>query len=130
MIGLIRFASRGRVAAAVLEDDGSWSCDALPWLIRPLAFLYSYSPNWDGLPAGRRLVRAAALRLNGTVVFEAGRFSWPGTELERRDAGQIGFRGTTAWPRPRGVRAPERESPEHRSDPGSHDSQEFINAPH
>jgi hypothetical protein len=68
MIGMIRFDSRGRIAEAVLRNDGCWSCAAVPCLVHPLNILYS--PNWDGLPAGRRHLEEAACWLKGAVVFE------------------------------------------------------------
>jgi hypothetical protein len=71
MIGLIRFTFRGGIAEAVLSNDGYWSCAAVPCLVRPLDILYS--PNWEGLSAGRRHLEAAARWLEGTVVFGAGR---------------------------------------------------------
>jgi hypothetical protein len=70
MIGLIRFGFRGGSAEAILGDDGRWSCAAVPCLARPLDILYS--PNWEGLVAGRRYVEKAARWLNG-VILEAHR---------------------------------------------------------
>ena len=60
MIGMVRFAGQGGHAVAVLGDDGSWSCTAGPRLTRVLAIHHAHSPNWDGLPAGRQRVKAAA----------------------------------------------------------------------
>ena len=71
MIGIIRFDCRGGVAEAILGDDGCWSCGAVPCLAHPLDILYS--PNWEGLPAGRRHLEEAARWLQGTLVLGADR---------------------------------------------------------
>jgi hypothetical protein len=69
MIGMIRFDFRGGMAEAVLGKDGCWSCAAVPCVVHPLDILYS--PNWEGLSAGRRHLEEAALWLKGVVVFGA-----------------------------------------------------------
>jgi hypothetical protein len=71
MIGVIRFDVRGEVADAILGDDGCWSCGAVPCLAHPLDILFS--PNWEGLPAGRRHLQEAARWLKGTIVLGADR---------------------------------------------------------
>jgi hypothetical protein len=75
MTGMILFACRGGIAEAILEDNGCWSCAAMPRLVRRLDVLYS--PTRDRLladgSAGRRYLEAAARWLNGTPVFGDGR---------------------------------------------------------
>ncbi len=75
MIGLIRFAFQGANAEAVLGDDGSWSCTAVPCLVRPLDILYG--PSWEGIPAGGpvglRQLETAGRWLRGTIVCGYGR---------------------------------------------------------
>ena len=70
MIGMIRFGFRGAIAEAILRKDGCWICPAVPCLVHPLNILYS--PNWDGVQAGRRHLEEAASWLKGTVAFEDG----------------------------------------------------------
>jgi len=69
VIGRIRFAFRGAIAEAVLEDSGCWSCTAVPCLVRPLEI--QYGPNRDGRPTGQRHLEAAARWLRGTIVSGA-----------------------------------------------------------
>jgi predicted DNA-binding transcriptional regulator AlpA len=71
MIGTIRFGFRGGVAEAVLGHDGCWGCCAVPCLVHPLDILYS--PNWDGLPTGRRYLEEVARWLRGAVILGADR---------------------------------------------------------
>ena len=71
MIYRIIFAFMGGIAEAILEDDGCWSCTAMPCLVRPLDVLYS--PTRDRLLAGgsvgRRYLEAAARWLKGASRF-------------------------------------------------------------
>ncbi len=71
MIGSVVFPYRSGTVEAVMEDDGSWRCDAIPCLIRPLNCLHSDIPY--GTPTDprryRRHLESAARWLHGEARF-------------------------------------------------------------
>jgi hypothetical protein len=69
MIGKVIFQYKSNAVEAVMDDDGSWRCDAIPCLVRPLNILYSaafYSAPLDRCRSTHYL-RSAALWLKGEV---------------------------------------------------------------
>src|SRR5262245_19772450 len=83
MIGKVVFRYKSNIVEAVMEDDGSWRCDAIPCLVRPLNALHS--PGSAEAPLDRkrclRWLKSAALWLHGEVW--AGRPDSQGNCLDR-----------------------------------------------
>jgi len=72
MIGKVVFQYKSSAVEAVMDDDGSWRCDAIPCLVRPLNILYSAA--WIRAPVDSsrslRYLQSAALWLHGEVCTE------------------------------------------------------------
>jgi len=69
MIGKVVFQYKSKAVEAVMHDDGSWRCDAIPCLVRPLNILHSavfYRAPVDPVRSHRDL-QSAALWLRGEV---------------------------------------------------------------
>lgn len=73
MIGKVLFLYHDAFVEAILADNGSWTCDAVPCLVRPLDVLYSPRRYRPGEPddgrAGALCLAAAARWLNGIVLW-------------------------------------------------------------
>jgi len=71
MFGKVIFPYKSLRAEAVLDDEGRWSCSALPCLERVLNI--SHSPVWYGQPLdpinARRCLLSAGLWLKGRVMM-------------------------------------------------------------
>jgi hypothetical protein len=69
MIGKVVFPYKSAVAEAVMEDDGSWRCDAIPCLARPLNILHSPVSFESRLDRSRcqRYLETAARWLHGEI---------------------------------------------------------------
>jgi hypothetical protein len=72
MIGKVVFPYKTTVVEAVMNDDGSWRCDGIPCLVRPLDLLYNHrvfgeSPEND---RSMRCLESAANWLSGEVCCE------------------------------------------------------------
>jgi hypothetical protein len=74
MIGRVVFTFQSRVIEAVMEDDGTWRCDAVPCLTRPLNILQG--PSFGDVPLTRsrclQCLEFAASWLNGEVRLHPG----------------------------------------------------------
>jgi len=72
MIGKVVFQYKSSTVEAVMDDDGTWRCDAIPCLVRPLNILYSAA--WIRAPVdpcrSRQYLHSAALWLHGEVRTE------------------------------------------------------------
>jgi hypothetical protein len=67
MIGKVVFRYNSAIVEAVMDDDGAWSCDAIPCLIRPLNTLYTPLSRAATLDRSRckRCLESAARWLRG-----------------------------------------------------------------
>ena len=72
MIGKVVFSYKSNSVEAVMGDDGSWRCDAIPCLVRPLNLLYSPLVFGESLEKDRsmRCLESAANWLRGEVHIE------------------------------------------------------------
>ena len=71
MFGKVIFPYKSMRAEAVLDDDGRWSCEAVPCLDRVLNIRHSpvwYDQTLDPINA-RRCLLSAGLWLNGRIVW-------------------------------------------------------------
>jgi len=73
MIGKVIFQYKLNAVEAVMDEDGSWRCDAIPCLARPLNVLYSRAFHRLPLDRARLLddLHSAASWLHGEVRIEA-----------------------------------------------------------
>jgi hypothetical protein len=69
MIGKVIFSYKSMTVEALMEDDGTWRCDAIPCLVRPLNLLYSPTVFGESLEERRSLhcLGSAARWLRGEV---------------------------------------------------------------
>jgi hypothetical protein len=72
MIGKVVFPYKSDVVDAVLGDDGSWRCDAIPCLARPLNLLYDPRVFGESLEKDRSMycLESAAGWLHGEVCID------------------------------------------------------------
>jgi hypothetical protein len=72
MIGKVVFPYKSDVVDAVLGDDGSWRCDAIPCLARPLNLLYGPGVFDESLEKDRSMccLESAARWLHGEVHID------------------------------------------------------------
>jgi hypothetical protein len=92
MIGKVAFPYKSMVAEAVMEDDGSWRCDAIPCLVRPLNILHGPTSFEARLDRSRSLccLASAARWLHGEIrtgeTRNEGRSIYPPAYLEDQGA--------------------------------------------
>jgi hypothetical protein len=69
MIGKVVFSYKASTIEAIMNDDGTWRCDAIPCLVRPLNLLFSPRMFGESLEKDRsmRCLEAAARWLGGEV---------------------------------------------------------------
>jgi hypothetical protein len=69
MIGKVVFWYKTNSVEAVMEDDGTWRCNAIPCLVRPLNCLYSPVIDETGLDGRKAMccLESAAIWLHGEV---------------------------------------------------------------
>jgi hypothetical protein len=69
MIGKVVFPYKTSVVEAIMKHDGSWRCDAIPCLVRPLNLLYGPRVFGESLGEDRtmRYLESAASWLHGEV---------------------------------------------------------------
>ena len=72
MIGKVVFEYNANAVEAVMDDDGSWRCDAIPCLVRPLNILYSPREFGERVEEDRsvRCLESAANWLQGEVSMK------------------------------------------------------------
>jgi hypothetical protein len=83
MIGKVVFPYKTNVVEAVMNDDGSWRCDAIPCLVRPLNLLYGPRVFGESLGEDRtlRYLESAANWLHGEVrIDQADEWSYLGRD--------------------------------------------------
>jgi hypothetical protein len=90
MIGKVVFPYKSMVAEAVMEDDGSWRCDAIPCLVRPLNILHGPTSFEARLDRSRSLccLASAARWLHGEIRTGETRAEW-GQTARRSGEGDI-----------------------------------------
>jgi hypothetical protein len=69
MIGKVVFSYKASAIEAIMNDDGTWRCDAIPCLVRPLNLLFSPRMFGESLEKDRSMLclESAASWLAGEV---------------------------------------------------------------